>query len=196
MDDVLKNRANLTVGMGDVNSTSGNLVPGYYLWGHHKVDPAKEFKRAMRANHESNILSVVNKQLDVATVASDGIERMKIKMPEKAAELREIWRSPLIPSDPLVWRKDLDADTKKKLRDFFLAYGKDAREKDILKTLTWSAFVASSNHQLTPMRQLELARERSKVEADAALSADDKAKKLKDIDQRLADLSRQVAIAK
>lgn len=196
VDDVLKNRGNLTVGMGDINSTSGNLVPGYYLWGHHKVDPAKEFKRAMRANHESNILSVVNKQLDVATVASDGIERMKIKMPEKAAELREIWRSPLIPSDPLVWRKDLDADTKKKLRDFFLGYGKDAREKDILKTLTWSAFVASSNHQLTPMRQLELARERSKVEADTALSADDKAKKLKDLDQRLADLSRQVAIAK
>jgi phosphonate transport system substrate-binding protein len=196
VDDLLKNRANLTVGMGDVNSTSGTLVPGYYLWGQNKVDPAKEFKRAMRANHETNILSVVNKQLDAATVASDAVERMKIKMPEKAAELREIWRSPLIPSDPLVWRKDLDADTKKKLRDFFVGYGRDERERGILKTLTWSAFVPSSNHQLTPMRQLELARERSKVEADTALSADDKAKKLKDIDQRLADLSRQVALAK
>lgn len=27
--------------------------------------------------------------------------------PEKAKELRVIWKSPLIPSDPLVWRKDL-----------------------------------------------------------------------------------------
>jgi phosphonate transport system substrate-binding protein len=30
----------------------------------------------------------------------------------------------------MLWRKDLDADTKKKVRDFFLAYGKDAREKE------------------------------------------------------------------
>jgi phosphonate transport system substrate-binding protein len=196
LDDVLKARASLTLGMGDTNSTSGTLVPGFYAWGAHKVDPIKDFKRSARSNHESNIIAVASKQLDVATVASDGVDRMKIKMPEKAAELREVWRSPLIPSDPLVWRKDLDDATKKKLRDFFFAYGKDAREKEVLKTLTWSAFVKSDNHQLTPIRQLELARERSKVEADTALSADEKAKKLKDIEQRLADLAQHLASAK
>ncbi len=196
LDDVLKNRQSLTLGMGDTNSTSGTLVPGFYAWAQNNVDPVKDFKRSMRANHESNILAVVNKQVDVATVASDGVDRMKIKMPEKAAELREVWRSPLIPSDPMLWRKDLDADTKNKLRNFFLTYGKDAREKEILKTLTWAGFVASDNSQLTPIRQLELARERSKVEADTTMSADDKAKKLKDIEQRLADLARQIASAK
>jgi phosphonate transport system substrate-binding protein len=196
LDDVIKNRQSLTLGMGDTNSTSGTLVPGFYAWGANKVDPMRDFKRAMRANHESNILAVANKQIDVATVASDGLDRMKIKQPEKAAELREVWRSPLIASDPFVWRKDLDADVKKKLREFFLAYGKDAREKDILKTLTYSAFVASDNSQLTPIRQLELARERGKLEADTTLSADEKAKKLKDVDQRLAELAQQVAVAK
>lgn len=196
IDDVLKQRQGLTLGMGDTNSTSGTLVPGFYAWAKNKVDPTKDFKRAMRANHETNILSVVNKQVDVATVASDGVERMKMKMPEKAAELREIWRSPLIPSDPMLWRRDLDADTKKKLRDFFLAYGRDDREKAILKTLTWSGFKASDNTQLTPIRQLELARERSKVEADAALSPGDKAKKLQELDRRLGELSQQLAAAK
>ncbi len=196
LDDVIKSRQSLTLGMGDTNSTSGTLVPGFYAWAQNKVDPARDFKRSMRANHETNILAVVNKQIDVATVASDGVERMKIKMPEKAAELREVWRSPLIPSDPMVWRKDLDADTKNKLRTFFITYGKDAREKEILKNLTWAGFVASDNTQLTPIRQLELARERSKVEADTAMSADDKAKKLKDIDQRLSELARPVASIK
>jgi len=196
LDDVLKNRKDLTLGMGDTNSTSGTLVPGFYAWGQNKVDPMKDFKRSMRSNHESNILAVVNKQIDVATVASDGVDRMKIKQPEKAAELREIWRSPLISSDPLVWRRDLDADAKKKLREFFVTYGRDAREKDILKTLTWSAFVASDNSQLTPIRQLELARERGKVEADTAMSADDKVKKLQDIEQRQAELARQIASVK
>jgi len=196
LDDVLKSRQNLTLGMGDTNSTSGTLVPGFYAWGANKVDPMKDFKRSVRANHETNILAVANKQIDVATVASDGVDRMKIKQADKAAELREVWRSPLISSDPIVWRKDLDADAKKKLRDFFITYGRDAREKEILKTLTWSGFVASDNNQLTPIRQLELARERSRVEADTALSADDKAKKLQDIEQRQAELSRQMVSAK
>ncbi|HEX3140576.1 MAG TPA: phosphonate ABC transporter substrate-binding protein [Rhizobacter sp.] len=196
LDDVLKNRQNLTLGMGDTNSTSGTLVPGFYAWGQNKVDPMKDFKRSMRANHESNILAVVNKQVDVATVASDGVDRMRIKQPEAAAELREVWRSPLISSDPFVWRKDLDADAKKKLREFLLAYGKDPREKDILKNLTYSAIVASDNAQLNPIRQLELARDRTRVEADAAMSPDDKAKKLQEIEQRQAELARQLASAK
>jgi phosphonate transport system substrate-binding protein len=196
LDDVLKNRQSLTLGMGDTNSTSGTLVPGFYAWGQNKVDPMRDFKRSVRANHETNILAVANKQIDVATVASDGVDRMKIKQADKAAELREVWRSPLISSDPIVWRKDLDADTKKKLRDFFLAYGRDAREKEVLKNLTLAGFVASDNSQLNPIRQLELARDRTRVEADSAMSPEDKAKKLQEIEQRQAELSRQLASVK
>lgn len=196
LQDVLRERQALTLGFGDPNSTSGSLVPGYYAFAQNGVDPMKDFKRTLRANHETNILAVANKQIDVATVASDGVDRMKLKQADKAAELREVWRSPLIASDPLLWRKDLDADAKKKLREFFLTYGKDAREKDIMKNLTWAGFVASDNSQLTPIRQLELARERSKVEADTAMSADDKAKKLQDIEQRQAELARQIASVK
>jgi phosphonate transport system substrate-binding protein len=196
IDDVLKQRAGLTLAMGEPNSTSGNLVPSYYAFAQNKVEPAKEFKRMVRANHETNILAVANKQVDVATVASDGVDRMKIKMPEKAAELREIWRSPLIASDPIVWRADLDAAIKKKMGDFFYSYGRDAREKDVLKTLTFAGFVKSDNTQLVPIRQLALVGERSKIEADANLAADDKAKRLQAIDQRLAELGRQTAAAK
>ena len=90
----------------------------------------------------------------------------------------------------------IDSDAKKKLREFFITYGRDAHEKDVLKTLTWSGFKASDNTQLTPIRQLELARERSKVEADAALSPGDKAKKLQELDRRLGELSQQLAAAK
>ena len=195
LDDVLKARAGLTLGFGDPNSTSGSLVPGYYAFAQNQVDPLKEFKRTVRANHETNMLAVVSRQVDVATVASDGLDRLKIKQPEKHAELREVWRSPQIPSDPMLWRRDLDAGTKQKIRDFFLAYGRDAREKEILKTLTFSGFVASDNTQLTPIRQLELVRERAKVEADTTLSAQEWQKKLQEIDARLAELKKTVASA-
>lgn len=196
LDDVLKARANLTLGFGDPNSTSGALVPGYYAFAQNKVDATRDFKRMVRANHETNILAVANKQIDVATVSSDGVDRMKIKDAAKAAELREVWRSPLIASDPILWRKDLDSATKQKLRDFFLAYGRDAREKEVLKNLTFAGFVPSNDNQLLPIRQLELARERGKVEGDANMAADEKTKRLQEIDGKLADLSRQLASAR
>jgi phosphonate transport system substrate-binding protein len=196
LQDVLRERQALTLGFGDPNSTSGSLVPGYYAFAQNGVDPMKDFKRTLRANHETNILAVANKQIDVATVASDGVDRMKLKLPEKHADLRVVWRSPQIASDPMAWRKDLDPQAKQKIKDFFLAYGKqDAREKEILAKLTIGGFIASDNNQLLPIRQLELVRERSKLEADAGMAADEKARKLKDIDGRLAELGRLVASA-
>jgi phosphonate transport system substrate-binding protein len=196
LDDVLKHRKELTLGFGDPNSTSGTTIPGYYAFAQNKVDPLKDFKRTVRANHETNILAVVSKHVDVVTVASDSVDRMKMKMPEKAAELREVWRSPLIPNDPIVWRADLDAETKKKLSAFLFSYGKDQREKDILTALTWAGFVPSDNNQLITIRQIELVRERTKIENDTNVSADEKQKKLQDIDARLAELNKKLASAK
>lgn len=195
LDDVIKQRQNLTLGFGDPNSTSGALVPGYYAFAQNKVDPTKDFKRMVRANHETNILAVHGKQIDIATVASDAMERMKLKQPEKHDELKVIWRSPLIASDPMVWRADLDAGTKKKVADFFLAYGKQPREKEILAKLTIGGFMKSDNSQLVPVRQLGLVAERTKIEGDTNLSAEDKAKRLQVIDQRMAELGRMAAAA-
>ena len=196
LDDVMKNHANLTLGFGDPNSPSGTAVPAFYAFGPAHVDPVKDFKRTVRASHETNLLAVVMKQVDVATNNTENLYRFEKTHPEQAAQVREIWRSPLIASDPLVWRKDLDDATKKLVRDFMLSYGKDAREKAILATIDYSGFRVSSNAQLIPIRQIELARTRATVEADTTLSAEDKAKKLQDIDARLADLGRQIASAK
>ena len=196
LDDVWKNRANLSLGFGDPNSTSGTAVPSFYAFGPAHVDPLKDFKRTVRASHETNLLAVVNKQVDVATNNTENMQRFEQTHPEQAKQVREIWRSPLIASDPLVWRKDLDPGIKKLIRDFMLSYGKDSREKAILANIEYSGFRASTDAQLIPIRQIELARQRSAVEADTTLSAADKAKKLADIDAKLADLGRQVASAK
>lgn len=193
LDDVIRDHASLNLGFGDPNSTSGTAVPAFYAFGPAHVDPLKDFRRTVRASHETNLLAVVNRQVDVATNNTENTSRFEKTHPEEAKTVREIWRSPLIASDPLVWRKDLDDATKKQVRDFLLGYGKDAREKAILANIEYSAFRASSNAQLVPIRQIELARERARVDADTTISAEDKAKKLKDIDAKLAELGRQVA---
>jgi len=189
LEDVLKKAADLSFGNGDPNSTSGFLVPGYYVFAKNNLDPKKIFKNMVAANHETNALSVANKQVDVATNNSENLEKLEKTHPDKRALIKVIWTSPLIPSDPLVWRKDLPEPTKTKVRDFIMNYGvkgaKVDHEKEVLKTLLWAPFKTSTNDQLLPIRQLELFKSRVKVEGDATLSAEDKTKKLAEIDAKL-----------
>ena len=193
IDDLLKNGKSLSFGIGDPNSTSGFLVPSYYLFARNKLEPKAAFKNVRAANHETNVMAVANKQVDAAVHSSDVLEKIENRQPEVAARLRVIWKSPLIPGDPLVWRKDLDAGTQQKVRQFLLSYGTGAeatREKAILNKLVLSAFKASDNAQLVPIRTLDLFREKMKLESDTAMSAQDKAAKIEAIDRRLAELQR------
>ena len=194
LDDVLKNSRNLSFGNGDPNSTSGFLVPGYYVFARNGVDAKTAFKVMRTSNHESNALSVASKQVDVATCNSEVMDKLKERQPEKFNQLRIVWTSPLIPSDPLVIRKDLPEATKQKVKDFFTTYGQGGQqEKDnLLKLNKLVGFKASSNAQLLPIRQLELFKDRNKIEADANLAAGDKQAKLKEIDGKLAELAKQM----
>ena len=192
LDDMLKQGKNLSFGNGDPNSTSGFLVPGYYVFAQNKIDPKTFFKLSRGANHESNALAVANKQVDVATNNSENLDKFKDKLPEKFNDIRIIWTSPLIPLDPLVIRKDVPEPNKTRIKDFFYNYGKTSQqEKDNLMRLSkLSGFKSSTNAQLTPIRQLELFRARNKVESDTALSDADKQSKIADIDKQLAALKQ------
>lgn len=189
LDDMFRMGKDLSFGAGDPQSTSGTLVPGYYVFTQRGTDPKDVFKAVRPASHGVNLLAVLNKQVDVATNNSEEID--KLKDPAKAEQVRIIWTSPLIPRDPIVWRKDLPEDVKAKLKSFFIGYGKDAREKEILKNMQQIAgFRESSNAQLIPIRQLELAKNRKQIENNAALSAAEKEAKLREIDDKLMELSK------
>ena len=191
LDQVLKNGKSYSFGIGDPASTSGTLVPTYYVFTMNKLDPRTHFRVTRSSNHEGNFLAVLNKQVDVATSNSEMTDKVKEKTPERMEQIRILWTSPLIPRDPLVWRKDLPADVKQKVRDFVLAYGKDDREKEILKNMyRLAGFKASSDSQLIPIRQLELAKDRKKFEDDANLSDADKRARLADIDAKLDALAK------
>lgn len=188
--DVLKDGKSLAFGNGDPNSTSGFLVPGYYVFAKNKIDPKSFFKVVRNANHETNALAVANKQVDIATNNSENLEKIKERQPEKFKDIRVVWTSPLIPLDPLVMNKELAPATKEKLKNFFYNYAKtDAREKEIvMKISKLSGFKPSTNAQLIPIRELDLFSKRTKIESDANLAAADKAAKLAEIDKLLAAL--------
>jgi len=202
LEDIIKAPGKYTFGNGDPNSTSGFLVPSYYVFAQNKIDPKTHFKRMVTANHETNALAVANKQVDIATNNTENLDRMKLTAPDKAALVREVWRSPLIASDPLVWRADLPVPVKQKVKTFLLTYGTkqpgksdevQKQELAVLKGLQWAPFKESSNKQLIPFRELSLFRDRTKIENDEKLSAEEKTKELKEIDAKLADLKKQAS---
>jgi phosphonate transport system substrate-binding protein len=190
LNDMFSNAKNLSFGNGDPNSTSGFLVPGFYVFAQNKVDARTAFKITRSANHEANALAVANKQVDVATNNSENLDKIKERQLAKFNDIKIIWTSPLIPLDPLVMSKNLPEATKAKVKTFFYNYAKtDAREKDIvMKISKLSGFKASTNEQLKPIRQLDLFAQRNKVDGDSTLSAAEKQTKLADIDQKLAAL--------
>jgi phosphonate transport system substrate-binding protein len=199
LDDILKSPGKYTFGNGDPNSTSGFLIPSYYVWAKNHVDINKHFKRIAAGNHQSNMMAVANKQVDVATNNTEDMEKFLRNQPDKAKEVREIWRSPLIPGDPLVYRADLPADVKAKIKTFFLTYGTkeagpgwEAQHEHLLK-ISYGGVQPSDNRQLLPIRQIMLFRDKIKIQDDANLSADDKAKRIAEIDGKLADLEKQIA---
>jgi phosphonate transport system substrate-binding protein len=192
LDQVLKNGKEYSFGIGDPSSTSGTLVPGYYVFTLNGLDPKTHFKVTRSSNHEGNFLAVLNRQVDIATSNSEMTTKMKEKSPEKMDQIRILWTSPLIPRDPLVWRKDLPAEMKKKVLDFMVTYGKDEREKEILKNMyRLAGFKASTDAQLIPIRQLELFKDRVKIENDANMSNAEKAPKLAELDAKLAELAKK-----
>lgn len=194
LDDLLKCDKTLDYGNGDPNSTSGFLVPMTFVFGAKKIDPKSCFKTVRSANHEANALAVANKLVHAASNNNENLDRLKVTNASKAAEIRVLWNSPLIASDPLVWRKDLDPALKMKIADFIFGYGvSDESEKKKLAELGWAPFRKSNNSQLLPIRQMELGRAMQRVQADESLPADKKAAELARMQSEFESFTRQIA---
>lgn len=201
LDDLLKCDQSKNFGLGDPNSTSGFLVPMTFVFGARGIDPKTCFKNVTNANHESNAMAVANGQVDAAANNTESMALIKQNQPAAFARIREIWRSPLIPSDPIVWRKDLDAATKEKIRSFFLTYGTDkskgdvAHEREILAGLKWAPFRASTDAQLLPIRVMEVSKSIAKVTADTAMAPAEKAKMLETLNAEKARYEAELAVS-
>ncbi|WP_118184806.1 phosphonate ABC transporter substrate-binding protein [Paraburkholderia phosphatilytica] len=195
LDDVFKDSKDVTLGYGDPNSTSGTLVPGYFLFAKHGVQVNTAFKTVMPSSHEANLLAVVNNVVDVATNNSIEMSTLQKAHPDKFAQVRVLWTSDLIPSDPLVWRKDLPQDTKDKLRKFFLNYAKtDPHEKAVMANITgYSGFAAASDAQLQPIREITLFQQKQQIQNDTHLSDSDRKEQMAAVDAKIAALNTQPA---
>jgi len=199
LEDVLKCDKSLNFGIGDPNSTSGFLVPTSYIFAAKDIDPKTCFKTVRNANHQANAMAVANKQVDAATNNSEDLQRIELNAPDARKQIKIIWTSPIIPLDPLVWRKDLDAGVKSKLYTFLISYGRFGTDeevkiaREVLASLIWSPFNPSSDRQLIPIRKLEANKSLMKIHGDDKLSAAEKAEKAAPLRAELARIEKMEA---
>src|SRR5260221_441200 len=160
LERVLKCDRSLTLGLGDVLSTSGTLAPMTYLFAPRAIKPTKCFKQVRSASHQTNLFAVAAGQLDVASNNSTSLLLNRRNGRHEADEVRVIWESPTLPEDPIIWRKDLDPAIKEKLRQFLLTYGQGdspaaQRQRANLAKLSIGGFKPADDTHLLPVREME-----------------------------------------
>jgi phosphonate transport system substrate-binding protein len=112
----------------DPGSTSGFMVPSaaFIKLG---ITPEKDFKQVMYSGgHDATIVAVGSGKVEAGSVADRIYERGCAKGLADCNKLKIVWTSPAIPNDPLLYRKNLPEETKKKIREAFasvknLAFG-------------------------------------------------------------------------
>jgi phosphonate transport system permease protein/phosphonate transport system substrate-binding protein len=211
LDDLLVCDGSVNFGFGDPLSTSGTLVPNAYIFSPRGINVQDCFNQVTRASHEANLLTVANEQLDAATNNTTNIERLLRTRPEVVEDIRIIWRSPLIQTDPIMWRTDLSAEARSRIQEFFLTYGwrgdaeQRAREQAVLRELEMGGFLPATNDHFLPIRRLELIDRRAGVMAEISAVENDETlnevlreeelitlrAQLSDIEIELADVARQ-----
>jgi len=195
VEDVLKCDGSLNFGIGDPNSTSGFLVPTTYIFAKNNVTPKECFKTVRNANHQANAMSAANKLVDVAANNTENMRRLEETDPTAFNNLKVIWKSPLIPSDPIVWRKDMDDTTKAKIYKFFMTYGRNGTPEEVtearkvLDALQWAPFKPSSDAQLYPIRILAYNKDMLKIQADEKLSDEEKKAMIAELQKKSDEIS-------
>ena len=177
--------------MGEMSSTSGHAMPSYALFVPRGIRPEEHFVPFIRGNHAQTLDAVLRGQVHAATYTTEELQRLKAAQPARAASLRVLWESALIPKDPLLWRKDLPLSVRSRLSAFLFSYGRTATEKQRLKQMfDLAGFRPSTNQQLKFVLEIEDFKQRSEILLDTRLPEAQKSEKLADLRDRYNRLAR------
>lgn len=182
---VINNASDLTFAFNDPNSTSGFVVPSFYVFAKNGINPNEAFDELVFAgSHEATAQAIANNQVDVATNNSESMLSIQQGDPAAFENIQIIWTSPVIPSDPVSYRNDLPDCLKDQVKDFFYSY-KDAA---VLEPLGWQGFDPATDADWDTIRELDLGQKMMEVQNDANLSPEAKQSQLDELNKQLEAL--------
>ena len=129
---------------GSVSSTSGHLMPRFFLL-ENKINPEKDFKRvAYSGAHDATALQVESGKVDAGVLNASVWDKLVAEKKVDLAKVRVIWTTP--PYFDYNWtvRGNLDPALVKKLTNAFLKLDPNvASHKEILELQRASRFIAT-----------------------------------------------------
>jgi len=133
---------------GDVNSTSGHLIPAKEL-GEAGLDPERDLKIRYTGNHTATALAVASGQVDAGALDETVYRKLLADKTIDAAKARVFATSK--PFTDYVWavRKDLDEATVAGIRHGFL----QASDPKLLALLRATRYVTASDREYDAIRE-------------------------------------------
>lgn len=156
IDDVIRNTKDITLSWAYPTSTSGHLVPRYYLQ-QRGVMP-DDFKEVFTStDHTATFFSILSGKVDVAAVMYPILDRFIKTGKAKEGDFRIIWESEPIPGGPIFVRKDLDGGLKKQIQQAYIGIAK--ADPKVMKALqsqfTYSvSYMAVTDSFYQPLRDM------------------------------------------
>ncbi len=141
-----------TFAFGDVNSTSGHLMPEYFMR-EAKVNPAVISKAIYTGGHDATLLAVANGKVDAGALDEAVFQRLTSSGKVDPKAVRVFYTTP--PFFDYVWvaRKGLDPALAKSVADSFLALDAgDPARKQILDALAASKYVTVEDQSYDKLR--------------------------------------------
>ena len=148
------------LGLVEPASTSGDLIP--------RAIYAKELgsrledyfsKVVYTGGHDLATLAVKEGRVDAAFVATHRFDNVVDRKLVKLEDFNILWKSPVVPQDPFVYRSDLCPQLKQAIADTFLKLHEDPETKKFLEKLKTDRFVKMSDSDYDVIRQAEAMKE-------------------------------------
>jgi phosphonate transport system substrate-binding protein len=163
LGDLLAKPGHWRYARGEKLSVTGYTAPEADVFAPRGLNSDTFFASVLVDDHQSNLLAVVNREVDVASSNNPDMDLFRRHFPDEASQLQVIWRSPLIPSGVLVLREGMPASLRRQLTACILAYGKAPGEAGV-RERAWLAripdlggFTPQNDHVLQPFVDMQYA---------------------------------------
>jgi phosphonate transport system substrate-binding protein len=139
---------------GDVNSTSGHLMPAYFMR-KEGVDPAVLDGAIYTGGHDATALAVAQRRVDAGALDEAVWDRLTKDGKLDLSKVRVFWTTPAFVDYVWAARKDLHPALTRKLADAFLALDPEKPgDRPILELLSANGrYVAVDAAAYTPLRE-------------------------------------------
>lgn len=137
---------------GDVNSTSGHLMPEYFMR-RTEVDPQVIAKAIYTGGHDATLLAVANGKVDAGALDEAVFERLTTTGKVDPAKVRVFWTTPPFLDYLWVCRKGLPEGVAQAIAHAFLELRPtDPQQKKILDSLSAAGYVKAEDASYDELR--------------------------------------------